>query len=234
MFSISSFSQDDKLVLVFHNYQVYKDVNKKTFKILDNEDKTILKDLKYVNYAGFSNNLQILDKNNRILYYDKDLKRIETPEDGINDVCGTVVYFKREIIEDDKNYFIEYTEDRSIYSEGVKKFIVDTIPKENIKDIYFVNREKTLEYDENFNYPVYLILDFIDTFGIKKGDVIEYFDSVVLKNDFTLKVHIKDSCGYYGITDIIYKNLGDFEYNLASFTDQNGKTGYVDLLGNEY
>ena len=204
------------------------------FKILNSENKTIIKDLKYINYAGYSNSLQTLDKNNNLIYYDNNIRKIKKPEEEIIEVCGTVAYFKRKIIEDNRNYYIEFTEDKSVYNEGIKKSIVDTIPKNGIKKIYFANSSKEIDYDENFDFPTYLILDLGDKFGVKDGDVIEYFDSVDLKNPFALKVKIDDYFGYYGITDIKYKNLADFEYNLAKFTDKKGNTGYIDQNGNEY
>jgi len=144
MSSISSFSQDGELVLTFNDFKVLKDLNKKTYKILNNENKVITKDLKYVNYAGYSNSLQALDKNNNVVYFDNDLKKIETPKEGIVEVCGAMAYFKRKIIEDDENYFIEFTEDNSVYSEGIKKSIVDTIPKKKLKKFTLQTRKKKL------------------------------------------------------------------------------------------
>ncbi len=232
--SSSSFSQEVGCIFHFNDFIIIKEKNSKKYKILNSENKTIIKDLKYVNYAGDSNSLQVLDKNNNLIYLDSNLKRINTPKEVIITVCGTLVYYKRKIIEDNRNYYIEFIEDKSLYSEGVKKSIVDTIPKIGIKKIYFANSSKEIFYDGYSDFPTYLILDLGDKFGIKQGDLIQYFDYVDLKNPFAIKVKKKDYFGYYGITDIKYKKLGDFEYNLASFTDKKGNIGYIDLNGNEY
>lgn len=234
MSSISSFSQDGELVLTFNDFKVLKEVNKKTYKILNNENKVITKDLKYVNYAGYSNSLQALDQNNNVVYFDHDLKKIETPKEEIIEVCGTVAYFKRKIIEDDENYFIEFTEDKSVYSEGIKKSIVDTIPKKNIKKIYFANTKKEIDYDENFDFPTYIILMLEDKVAIRQGNSTKYYDSLNLDNPFAIKVQKGKFIGYYGITKVKYQQLENFEYHLARFEDANGNIGYIDLQGNEY
>jgi hypothetical protein len=234
MSSISSFSQDGELVLTFNDFKVIKELHKKTYKILNNKNKVITKDLKYVNYAGYSNSLQALDKNNNVIYFDSDLKKIETPKKGIIEVCGTVAYFKRKIIEDDENYFIEFTEDKSVYREGIKKSIVDTIPKKDIKKIYFANTKKEIDYDENFDFPTYIILMLEDKVAIRQGTTTEYYDSLNLDNPLAIKVQHGKFIGYYGITTVKYQRLENFEYNLARFEDANGNIGYIDLYGNEY
>ena len=234
--SILSFGQNDKLMLTFNEFTVLKDTVENTFKIKDQNDKIIKKELKYVNYAGYSNSLQILDHNNNLFYLNENLKQIEHPENEIIEVCGTVAYFEMKIIENSKNYLIEFTEDNSVYNEGVKKTIIDTIAKTNIKDIYFANSEKEISYDENFDFPTYLILDFGNSnkFGIKQNDSIEYYDSIDLKNPFAIKVKRKNLFGYYGITEIKYKELNEFKYNLAKFETEFGEKGYIDNNGNEY
>jgi len=228
------FSQEGEFVFDFNDFKIFKDVNNKTYKILNRENAILVKDLKYVDYAGYSNSLQTLDKKNNVIYYDSNLKKIQTPNEEIPAVCGTVAYFERKIIEDNENYYVEFIEDKSVYNEGIKKSIVDTIPKKDIKNIYFANAGQEIDYDENFDFPTCLILDYGHKFGIKNGRLIEYFDTVDLKNPFAIKVQIKEAFGYYGLTKVKYKSLGDFEYNLASFTDKKGHTGYIDLNGNEY
>ncbi|WP_157491980.1 hypothetical protein [Gelidibacter mesophilus] len=232
--SILSFGQNDELVLTFNKYTVLKDTVRNTFKIKDPNNNIVKKDLKYVNYAGYSNSLQILDKNNNLAYYNKNLKQIEYPENEIIEVCGTVAYFEMKIIESDENYLIEFTEDKTVYSEGVKKTIIDSIPKTNIKDIYFANSKKEINYDENFDFPTYVILDLGNSFGIKQNESIEYYDSIDLKNPFAIKVKRQNLFGYYGITEIKFKNLNEFKFNLAEFETEFGDKGFVDNKGNEY
>lgn len=233
-FTICSYSQKEKLILNYNDFKIYKDTNQKTYKILSKENLVIKHGLKYVNYAGNSNSLQVLDKKNNLIYFDNNLKTIKVPKDAVLGVCGTVAYFEQKIIERNNNYYIEFTEDKSVYSEGIKKSIIDTIPKHNIKAIYFANSEKQINYDENFYFPSYLILDFGDKFAIKDGDSIKYFDSIDLKNPFNLKVKKNNLVGYYNTTKIKYKSLENFEYNLAKFEDKHGNIGYIDLDGNEY
>jgi len=232
--SISSFSQDGELVLTFNDFKVFKEVNKKTYKILNSDNKIIIKGFKYVNYVEHSNSLQALDKNNNLIYFDDSLKKIKTPKEGIIEVCGTVASFKQRIIEDNKYHLVEFTEDKSVYNEGIKKSIIDTISKKGVKSIYFSNEKKEIDYDENFDFPTYLIIDLGDKLGIKKGDSIKYYDSIDLENPFAIKVRKGDFIGYYDITEVKYKKLQKFEYNLARFEDKNGKIGYLDLEGNEY
>ncbi|AXO79032.1 hypothetical protein DZC78_01090 [Olleya aquimaris] len=232
--SITAYCQDKTLVLSLNNYQVFQDTTQKTYTIVDSNNNIIVQDLKYVNYAGFSQSLQTLDKSNNIIYYDNTLKQIETPKEGIMTVCGTVAYFKRKITEDKNNYYVEFTKDNSVYNNGITKTIVDTIPKTNIKQIYFANTKKEIDYDENFYFPTVLILKLENTIAIKDNDSIKYYDSIDLNNPLAIKVKKGNLLGLYGITDIKFKQLENFKYNLAKFTDANGKIGYIDLLGNEY
>lgn len=232
--SILSFGQNDQLKLTVNKFNVFKDTVKNTFKIKDQNHKIIKKDLKYVNFAGYSNSLQVLDKNNNLVYLNENLKQIEHPENEILEVCGTVAYFEMKIIETNENYVIEFTEDNSVYNEGIKKTIIDTIAKTNVKDIYFANSEKEISYDENFSFPTYIILDLGNRFGIKQNNTIDYYDAIDLKNPFAIKVKRKNLFGYYGISEIKYKALDEFKYNLAKFETEFGQKGFIDINGNEY
>lgn len=232
--SVTAYCQNKTLVLTFNNFKVFQDTTHKTYNIVDTNNNVIVQDLKYVNYAGYSKSLQALDKNNNIIYYDSTLKQIDTPEEGIMTVCGTVAYFKRKITEDKNNYYVEFTKDNSVYNNGITKTIVDTIPKTNIKQIYFANTKKEIDYDENFYFPTVLILKLENTIAIKDNDSIKYYDSIDLNNPLAIKVKKGNLLGLYGITEVKFKQLENFKYNLAKFTDANGKIGYIDLLGNEY
>lgn len=232
--SMLSFGQNDIQILTFNEFTVLKDTVRNTFKIKDKNNKIVKKKLKYVNHAGYSNSLQILDGHYNLIYFDKNLKQIEHPEKGIIGVCGTVAYFQMKIIDNNENYVIEYTVDKSVYGEDIKKTVIDTIAKANIKDIYFANSKKEINYDGNFDFPTYLILDYGDKFGIKQNGTITYYDSVDLKNPHAIKVQRKQLFGYYGITEIKFKALNEFKYNLAKFESEFGKNGFIDTNGNEY
>lgn len=234
MYSFSSFSQDGELILSFNDFKVFKAVDKKEYKILNNEHKVIIKDLKYVNYAGNSNSLQAIDKKNNLIYFDVNLKKIKKPEEGILEVCGTVAHFKQKIIDENKSYLVEFTEDKSVYNEGIQKSIIDTISKKGIQKIYFLNMKKEIYYDENFDFPTHIILETGNEFAIRNGATVTYFDSIDLNNPFAVKVKRGDFIGLYNITEVKYKNIQDFEYNLAKFEDKYGKTGYLDYEGNAY
>lgn len=232
-YSLSAFSQYGKQIFSFNKFKVFKSEKNKTYTILNSRNRAVLKNLKYVNYAGYSNHLQVVDKKNHLFYLNDSLKKTSTPKEEMVSFCGTVASFKRKIIEDSKNYFVEFTEDNSVYNEGVKVSIVDTIPKKDVKNIYFSNKKKEIHYDENFYLPTYLILDLGDKVAIKQGDSTKYYDSIDLSTSFP-KVKRDSLVGYYGITEVKYRKIGKFEYNLAKFEDKNGNIGYIDLQGKEY
>ncbi len=237
--SISSSAQNKELILAFNEYSVYKNLNDKTYIIKNDKGKVIHKELKYIDYVGieYGKSLQVLNKDNEILYFDDNLVKIEYPKKEVFGYCGTVAYYGKQIIEDEENYLVEFTEDRSVYNEGIKKIIIDNISKKHVKDIYFANNMKSIYYSENsFSiYPIHIVIDFGDKFGIRSNKSVEYFDSIDIRDPYTIKVEKNKLYGYYGITkEVKFSVLKDFEFNLAKFQRKDGSIGYIDLEGNEY
>lgn len=230
LFSFKGYTQD-QLKLTLNNFKVYKNSKNLTFKITRN-DTIIYDNLKFVALAERS--LQVLNENNELLYLNDKLKVVSYPEKFQELYCGTVDDFWTEIIEKEKKYLIQRTTDPIDSRETIKKEIIDTIYKENIKDIYFLTKEKRISYDENFFFPETLIIETKDNkIGIRSNNSTKYYDEIKLTDTFEIKVRKNNLWGYIN-TEIKYKRLNDFVYNLASFELENGKKGFIDNEGNEY
>lgn len=233
--SLCCFSQNNNHKITFGKYTVLQENKKGSFKILDQKENIVYDNLKYVNYTKRASFLQVLDKTNTVFYLDQNLNKTQQPQTNQLAVCGTIASYGLKVIEKEKVFLIEFTENRSIYGEGIKKSIIDTVSKKTVKDIYFVNSKRELNFDENTMFPKYIIIDYGDKFGIKNKNSVSFYDAVDLKNPFTIKVKKKNRYGYYSITSgTKYTLLEGFEFNLAKFEKPCGKTGYIDLNGKEY
>ncbi len=138
------------------------------------------------------------------------------------------------IIEKDNYYLIERTTEPIDTRKKTKKEIIDTIAKHNVKEIYFLTKEKSISYDENFFYPETVIIETNDNkIGIRSNNLTEYYDEIDFSNPFAIKVKKNNLWGYRN-TKIKYKKLNKFVYALASFELENGKKGFIDHNGNEY
>lgn len=221
----------DKLEITLNNIEVYKNFENNTFKITKN-DTIIYDKLKFVALAERS--LQVLNKKAELFYLNDKLEIVSYPEKVEEFYCGTVDYFWTKVIEKDNYYLIERTTDPIDSREKTKKEIIDTIAKNNIKEIYFLTKEKSLSYDENFFYPETLIIETNDNkIGIRSNNLIEYYDEIDFSNPFAIKVRKNNLWGYRN-TELKYKELTKFVYGLASFKLENGEKGFIDRKGNEY
>ncbi len=228
---MKSYAQD-KLDFVFQDFEVFKNQKTNTFKILDGE-KIVYNKLKFVGYA--ENDLQVLDHNNKIFYLDYQLKIISFPEKVETLYCGTVDDFIVEIVDRDTHYLIEKTINPITSNQPTITKIIDSIPKNDINNIYFLNQKRNIQYDANLFFPETLIIkNSKDKTGIRSNRITQYFDEVNFKNAYALKVRKSKFYGYYGITKVKYVTLGEFVFNLANFELENGKKGYIDFQGNEY
>ena len=232
LFSFKGFSQN-KLHLTFHKAKVIENTKSHTYKIQSN-NKTVYANLKFAAYAEGS--LQILTADNQLCYINSNLQIIEFPEKAQDFYCGTVDDFSVVIVDKGNQYIVEKTTNFITSGVPVKKEIIDSIPKKNIKDIYFLNKEKKINYDENFFFPQTVVISTKeDKIGIKStGKAIAFFDEIDISNPSAIKVKKGDLWGYYNITDIAYKKLDSFAYNLASFQLKDGKKGFIDYNGNQY
>ncbi len=232
LFSVKSFSQY-KQHLTFHKAEVLKNTKRNIFQIKFNK-KVIYDELKFVAYAETS--LQILNDKNELFYLDEKLNKIPYPKKVDALYCGTVDDFLVKIIEKDKYYLIEKTIDPIDSRATIKKEIIDSISKKNIKDIYFLTRKRIIKYDENFFFPETLIIETKDgKRGIRlNGEVTKYYDEIDFTNPSRVKIRKNKLWGYYTITAIKYRVLNKYVFNLASFELENGNKGFVDYKGNEY
>lgn len=206
--SLKSFSQN-KIHLNFYKANVFENIKKHSFKI--KLDKQILYDnLKFVQYA--EGTLQVLNDKNELFYLNKELKKIIYPEKNEEIYCGTVNDFFVKIKENKKYYLIEKTIKPIDSRQEIKTVIIDSFSKKGIKDIYFLNKKKNIQYDENFFFPETLI---VETKKGKKRIRSEGKTSGILKEiDFTNPLAIKAKkdqlWGYYNITAFKYKKLSNF------------------------
>ncbi|WP_268846942.1 hypothetical protein [Flavobacterium aestivum] len=127
-----------------------------------------------------------------------------------------------------------------LHNDTIKAKPIDSISIDKVNEIYFPNCQTTLTYDENtfiFDdikyYPHTVIIEKDNLFGILKNGNITFYDNISVKN-FIIKLEKDHHFGYFGITKIKYKVLEKYRFNLARFTLDNGKSGYIDEIGNEY
>ncbi len=232
LFQLKGISQY-KQHLKFHKAEVFKDDKKKIFKITS-DGKVIYDHLKFVDYAEGA--LQVLTNKNELIYIDKELNKTSFPEEIEEYYCGTVDDYFVEIIEKEKHFLVEKTINFIDSKKATKKVIIHSVPKENIKEISFLTKEKRIRYDENSFFPETLLIETKDgEKGVKaNGETTEYYDEIKVTNFIHVKVKKNNLWGYYNTTDIKYKKLDKYIFNLASFELQNGKKGFIDSSGNEY
>lgn len=228
---ISVFSQ--KQITSYHGeFEVFQEKDS-TFTIYDGKKTLKFKNLKYAFNAG--RGLQIITADNNIKFLDIDLSEIETPKPLEFGYCGTVESFKLKIEKQSNTYkIIKYNYGYADYNPKniIDRKILNTIDAKNVKDIYFTNKSKEAEYDENFYFPSTVIIEYEDKLGITTDNGIKYFDDIKIEND-NIKTKKNNKWGYFEISDCIFDRLDEFNYNLAYF-EQGDKKGYLDFQGNLY
>lgn len=227
--------------IVFHSYfgdyYIFENTKKNTFFITDENEKTLIKNLKYCEPLSMDF-IQALDKKNKIIYFDTNLNIVEYPKPLSLLVCGTVDSYNIKLLKEDNQYMVETTTNRTFTGGENTTKITATIEDKGFDNIYFINGEQSLSFDDNFSLPTCLIFEKDNTFGIIEKDNILLYDTVFVSETMfkkVLKVGKSDLYHYYHISsEVKYKRLDDFVFNLAYFELENGKKGYVDLEGNEY
>jgi len=231
-FSYTVYGQEESII-PFYDIGIYQNEKNNTFYIKDNKGKIKMRKIKFVNVANEC--LQILNRKNKIVYLDRKLNKIKYPEQLNIEVCGTVANYKVEILEQDENFIIKKTDNEIILGGEITSYTIDTISKKGINNIYFVNKEKIIRYDENFYYPETIIIEQNNKIIIRDNKSTEFYDEIDLSNPFRLKIKKNGLFGYYGITkENKYKKLEQYVFNLAHFELENGKCGFIDNNGNEY
>ncbi|MBL4745669.1 MAG: hypothetical protein JKY08_04815 [Flavobacteriaceae bacterium] len=221
-----------KLFLNGKHYTVNKKINRLTVK--NEKGKIILENIKFIDYAN--NGFQVLNNYTEIEYYNAEMKKIKNAPDTkikYDDVCGNVTTYGLKIEENREFYFLKKAIGHTNYDFQDYKNI-DSITREKVKSIYFLNRKRNLTYNENSQVEEDVIIDFGTHFGILSNKMgVQYFDSIDLSK-IPIKVMRNNRYGYYNICPIRYTELSPFEFNLAKFRDENNRKGYVDVNGNEY
>lgn len=221
----------------FGDYYIFENTKKNTFFITDENEKILIENLKYCESLSMDF-IQALDKKNKIIYLDKGLKVVEYPKPLSLLVCGTVDYYDIKLLKKDNQYLVETTTNRTFTGGKNTTEITATIEDKGFDNIYFINGEQSLSFDDNFSLPTCLIFEKDNTFGIIKKDNTLLYDTVAVSETMfrrVLKVGKSGLYNYYHISsEVRYKRLDDYVFNLAYFELENGKKGYVDLQGNEY
>lgn len=152
----------------------------------------------------------------------------------------------------------EYEEEKSDKKpRGEQK--VASVPKSKADRLFFQNHKSTITYDSGSWYSKKIKLD-SDYLFFQKGNKYGFLGEIaeIYKKNKSSKYYLKKSknkklyekmevvdgnylllkrnglYGYYERTKIIYKSLGKYVDDLASFELPDGRKGYVDTKGNEY
>ena len=218
---------------LYTNVLVFRNLKHKKYFIENSSGKVLLKNLNYFGRIG--GGFQALTNENEIVFYDLKLKKLnQAPKQEVFGTCGNVSFWKVKIDEKEDYYIVQKIEGHSgSYGRGKWQHI-DSILKLDSKDIYFLDKTKSIEFNENFYYPETIIIAYKNSYGIRKDNKTFIFDSIDISDTAHIKVICNGLFGYFEITEIKYKQLGAYNYNLAPFELDNGKTGYIDVLGNEY
>jgi hypothetical protein len=246
LFSTSTFSQV-KMSTVFGEFTINK-LSNNTYQIKDSTGIVALSNLKYVSKVGhfIRGAIQVLDHNNKLIFYDRDLKKMDSTYkiNNFQSRCGTVKRYRLEVLEHTKFYTLQKSVGYNSRFNETK--IIDTIYKKNIDSLYFFNHQKILKYNENRFYPENLILVYNQQLQIynrnQRSVKLNKIDSTdpryprVKKNELWGYMYISYDLEKKPkqITKIKYEILEPYNFNLAYFKLENGQSGYVDKQGNEF
>ena len=222
------------LGMLYTNIYLYKNNKDNTYLVKDNSGKIVLKDLHF--FSIISGGFQALSKDNEIMYYNYKLKKLNTPpKPEILYLCGNVPCWKLRIKDKATYYVVEKLLGHSgSYSADAKWELIDSIAKQNgLVDINFLNKAKEIEHEDDWYRPETMIITYEQAIGIRKNQKTFTFDSIDTRKS-PIKVKCNKHFGYFEITEIKYKKLDAFVYNLALSELDNGRKGYIDSDGNEY
>ena len=175
---------------------------------------------------------QVLTRDCEIKYYNSLLEEIKL-EPLI--ICGFTTDFnpKYEITEKNGYFFIKKDTMEIIdFEEKIISKKIDSIKKNEIDDIYFSDNRKMINGLSGLSTIPIIIKNgrkgILENGKIKFYDNIEVIGGLVRLTKNNLKFYYKIS------KKPKYKELGEFEQNLAFFEKQDNKQGYIDKNGNEY
>ena len=236
---LSLFSQgEDALYLRFFDYQIIKHINDQSFSLKNNEGKVLLTDLKFV--GDVMQYLQVIDKNNQTFYLNEQLNQLDSVDSFLG-MCGTVPHYEMTIIEKGKKFIV--MEDETFYDHENKEPAkeINKVSKSEVDSIFFINRQKAFNFTANYGvgsytptHPRALLFAKNGKYGFVDSEDKILYDDIQLKGEL-LELKLNGLIGYYGVTqEAKYKSISAFSHYLASFILPNGKTGWVDVNGNEY
>lgn len=216
----------------FENYQIFKNKKSNTFFITNAKEKMLVDNLNYCRPLN-EDYLQVLNKKNELVYLNRKLKAVKNPMVGFT-VCGTVNNYSLKLLKEGTNYLVKTTINR-YFTEGANTTeITASIPDDNYDEVYFVNKKQEIKYDDNYPYPDYLLFKKGEKYGLIYKEVISVNDTVTLAGIY-VKVMKGGLYGYFHLSAVLkYRRLDDYIFNLAYFELENGKSGFVDVEGNEY
>jgi hypothetical protein len=138
------------------------------------------------------------------------------------------------------------------YKDADKTHLVIKVARSKADELFFQKNKREIEFGENYDKPKNAIYykkgnkyGFLGSmtvvrkknkilYNFKKSKDNKKYDILEFKEKDRILLGRNGLLGYYKLTPIKYKVLGDFEENLARFELPDGRKGYVDLKGNEY
>lgn len=175
---------------------------------------------------------QVLTRVCEIKYYNSLLEEIKL-ESLV--VCGFTTDFnpKYEIIEKNGYFFIKKDTIEIIdFEEKIVSKKIDSIKKREIDDIYFSGNRKVVNELSGLSTIPIIVKN--GQKGILENGQAKFYENVELVGQL-IRLTENGLKFYYRISKKPkYKELEQFEQNLAFFIDQDNKEGYIDIDGNEY
>ena len=239
------------------NYAFCK--SKKVYKIISQKTgKTIIVNVRAFFKVGNSTKYYQLLKNNEIIWLDlnSNISKLKPNTSLLITVCGTVESYRNRIIQNsDKSITTLEFKETDNYLKKRNDTTYDLTSQIGKKILVFLNNSATLEYDANSNFSKNLNNSiFFEKLQDGRYNIIKLeFKSNVIKtvlvenienkydlsnknNNFNPFIFNKQNLfGYYPINlDAKYIYLNPLNMNFAKFMLPNGKSGWLDINGNEY
>lgn len=175
---------------------------------------------------------QVLTRDCEIKYYNSLLEEIKL-EPLV--VCGFTTSFnpKYEIIEKNGYFFIKKDTIEIIdFEEKIVSKKIDSIKKGEVDDIYFSGNRKVVNELSGLSTIPIIVKN--EQKGILEEGQTKFYENVELVGQL-IRLTENGLKFYYQISKKPkYKELEQFEQDLAFFIDQDDKEGYIDIDGNEY
>lgn len=228
----------DTIIYKSEKFTIVKRFKTNRYTIRNERNGQLISDLKFINRIGL--NFQVLDNNNKIYYLNENLEKSDSFNNFLA-LCGTVPHYELTVKSDGENFLI--MEDETFYDHMNKNPTeeIARVTKAQADKVLFINGSDKFNFTENFGIgegttidPRTIILCKNGKYSFLKQPGQNYDTIYFSESSGSLKTQKKNLYGYYGIVEPKYISISDFKYFLAAVTFENGKTGYIDYLGNEY